>query len=306
MLFKHEQSSSIALLSSSMLTFKSRAFILPPSAFRLAVRDAMRQVFPVKAIILTLAALGFALGQTGCQRKGGQTADPSALPGGAASTSASGNTQVTVPEQADARGYFDQGTEFLKNNQDNEAAESFRRATEKDKDFAEAYLKLGLAYNALNRDEDAEKAYKSAVEAYEKRVRQDSKDARAHYEMGQAFYRLHKYEDAARAFKQATKLEPENADALYELGMSQNRLARYDEAVNAFKKAVELDPDNYRAVEALEKAEDDKKRLAAMVKHQEVALKKQQEAEKKKAEEEKANGNGNANTKASPTAKPSP
>jgi|GEM_PF-3876279 len=254
----------------------------------------------MRVMCAALAAVCLALCQPGCSRKGTQTSDPSGLPSGAAASDNSNQSQVSVPQQGEARGYFDQGNEFLKNNQDKEAAESFRRAVELDKDFAEAYLKLGLAYNALNQDEDAEKAYKSAVEAYEKRVRKDEKDARAHYEMGHAYYRLHKYEDAAKAFKQATKIDPLNGDAFYELGMAQNRLARYDEAVIAFKKSIELDPDNYRAVEALEKAEEDKKRLAAMVKHQEVALKKQQEAEKRKAE------NANANANSSPAAKPSP
>jgi len=259
----------------------------------------MKHLFRMRAGILILATACLAFGLAACKRNSGQVSDPSALPNGAAS---SANSQVSVPEQGDAQSYVAQGDEFLKNDQDAEAAESFRRAVEKDQEYAEGYLKLGLAYNALNKDEDAEKAYKSAVEAYEKRIRKDSKDARAFYEMGQAYYRMGKYEDASRALKQATKLEPENSDALYELGMAQSKLARYDEAVNSLGKAVELDPDNYRAVEALEKAQDGKKRLSEMVKHEEDALKKQAQKNKN----ENANGNSNANTNASPAPKSSP
>ena len=65
-------------------------------------------------------------------------------------------------------------------------------------------------------------------------------------------------------------------------------------AIGALKKAIELDPDNFRAVEALEKAEDGKKRIAEMVKHQAAELKKQKEK------------GANANANASPGAKPSP
>ncbi len=286
------------LLKMSGLRLNSMPLIFQPSSFSLDLCFSMKRTFRMRAIIVALAFACLALGSAGCARWRGQTTNSSALPDG--STSANANAQVSVPEQADAGGYFNQGKEFLKNNQDREAAESFRRAVEKDKDYAEAYLKLGLAYDALNRDEDADKAYKAAAEAYEKKVREDSKNFQAHFEMGQAYYRLGKYDDAARAFKQATKLEPENGDAQFELGMAHSKQARYDQAVGALKKAVELDPDNYRAVEALEKAEDGRKRLSEMVRHQEATLKKQQEAEKKKAEEENANAN------ASPAPKPSP
>src|SRR5690242_11297004 len=145
----------------------------------------MKPVCWMRAISLMLAVVCVALVFDGCKRQSGNASDSNA------SANASPTpTPVSVPEQPDAPSYLAQGDEQLKNDQDAEAAESFRRAVEKDKDFAEGYLHLGLAYDALNRDEDADKAYKSAIEAYEKRVRKDSKDARAHYEMGQAYYRL--------------------------------------------------------------------------------------------------------------------
>ena len=69
-------------------------------------------------------------------------------------------------------------------------------------------------------------------------------------------------------------------------------------------QAVELDPDNYRAVEALEKAQDGRKRLSEMVKQEEITLKKQ--AQKKKDENANANGNSNGNAGPGPAPKPSP
>jgi tetratricopeptide (TPR) repeat protein len=244
-----------------------------------------------KVIFASLAVLCFVLSETGCNRKRSDASDPSIKQGDATSNSQA-NARIDVPAQGDAQSYVNQGDQYLKNDQDKEALESFTRAIELDKDFAEGYLKLGLAYDALNKDEEADKAYKSAIEAFEKKIKSEPENGRAHYGLGQAYYRLGRYEDAARAFRQATRFEPENSDAHYELGMAHFKQARYDVAIGALKKAIELDPDNFRAVEALEKAEDGKNRIAEMVKHQAAELKKQKEKD--------------ANANASPGAKPSP
>ena len=242
-------------------------------------------------MIISIAALSIALGQASCARKDKNTSNNSA-PREVASPTPAIDARITVPAQGDAESYVNQGDEYLKSDQDKEALESFRRAVEIDKDFGVGYLKLGMAYNALNLDEEANKAYKAAIGAYEKKIKAEPKNARAHYEVGQAFYRLGKYEEAARAFSQATRFEPENGDMFFELGMSQYKMARYDAAVVALKKSITLDPDNYRAVEALEKAQDGQKRIAEMVKHQKDSMKKQ--------------NNGNENANASPVSKPSP
>lgn len=245
----------------------------------------------LKAITIFFVTVFIVLGQSSCGRKSKNSTDPNALPSGVSSKSAA-DSRIDVPVQGDAQGYVNQGDEYLKNDKDKEALESFRRAIELDKEFAEGYLKLGLAYDALNKDEEADKAYKSAVEAYEKKIKTEPENARAYFDMGQANYRLGRYEDATRAFKQATRIEPENGDAQFELGMSHFKLARYDAAAVALKKAIELDPDNFRAVEALERAEEGKKRISEMVKHQKGMLNKQK--------------NDNANANASPGAAPKP
>jgi superkiller protein 3 len=247
------------------------------------------------AIIIFITALGIVPGQTGCARKNKDISKNTA-PREVASPTPAIDARMDVPAQGDAQSYVNQGDEYLKSDQDKEALESFRRAVEIDKDLGVGYLKLGMAYNALNLDEEANKAYKSAIGAYEKKIKTEPKNARAHYEMGQAYYRLGKYEEAARAFSQATRFEPENGDMFFELGMSHYKMARYDAAVVALKKSITLDPDNYRAVEALEKAQDGQKRIAEMVKHQKDSMKKQ------------SNGNANAesNANASPVSKSSP
>lgn len=248
----------------------------------------MRKSTCFKTIMIFLAAISVVLGQAGCKRKRSEASDPSAKNGDASSNSAA-NSRIAVPAQGDAQSYVNQGDEFLKNDQDKEALESFRRAIELDKDFAEGYLKLGLAYDALNKDEEADKSYKAAIEAYEKKIKAEPENARAHYELGQAYYRLTRYDDAARSFRQATRIEPDNGDAHFELGMAQFKQARYDVAIVELKKAIELDPDNFRAVEALERAQDGQKRISEMVKHQADELKKQKEKD--------------ANANASPAAK---
>jgi len=249
----------------------------------------------IKGTTALLAALFVVFGHAGCKRKSSD-APETATKNGTTSSTPAVNPRIDVPVQGDAQSYVRQGDEYLKNDQDKEALESFRRAIELDKDFAEGYLKMGLAYDALDNEEDSNKAYKSAIGAYEKKIKAEPKNARAHYEIGQAYYRLGKYEEAARAFGQATRIEPENGDALYELGMAQYKLARYDAAIVALKKAIDKDPDNYRAVEALEKAQDGQKRIAEMVKHQRDTMKKQDNGNANA----EANGNSSPGTKASP------
>ena len=66
--------------------------------------------------------------------------------------------------------------------QDKEALESFTRAIELDKDFAEGYLKLGLAYDALIRIRSRQ-GLQIAIEAFEKKIKSDPENGRAHYRL---------------------------------------------------------------------------------------------------------------------------
>ncbi|PWT90930.1 MAG: hypothetical protein C5B55_08950 [Blastocatellia bacterium] len=186
---------------------------------------------------------------------------------------------------AQAKSLLEKGKQLYRSDQDSEAADAFRQALQLDPDLADAHFRLGLAYEALNKQEEADVEYKKAVESFKKYLEKNPDDAEAHYDFGQTYAALHQFSDATREYRQAIKLKKDDSDMYYDLGAALTKLAQYDEAVAAFSKSLELDPDNYRAADALDEAREGVKRIQVGRKHQEDLLKKQKEDELKKAGE---------------------
>src|SRR5215207_2676070 len=147
--------------------------------------------------VMLQSILASALLVSGCNRR---AADSNANAGNenanAAATPADGERAPSAPS-GDAQALYEQGFAAYKANRDEEAVEKLRRAVELAPDFAEAHYRLGLAYNATKRREEADEAF----------------------------------EDAVKAFEKVTKREPKNSDAYYFLGLSYEHLGKYDEAV---------------------------------------------------------------------------
>jgi tetratricopeptide (TPR) repeat protein len=192
----------------------------------------------------------------------------------------------SVADRSQARTFLDSGKELYRSDQDTKAAEAFQQAVKLDPDLAEAHFRLGLAYDALNKQQEAEGEYKKAVETYKKYLTENPKDAEGHYNLAQTYAGLHLYSEAVREYRQATKLKTDDADIYYDLGTALTKLAQYDEAASAFSKSLEIDPENYRAQDALDEAREGVKRIVAGKKHQEELLKKQKEDELKKGDGE--------------------
>src|SRR5215813_5793188 len=234
------------------------------------------------------------LASAGCRRN--KTVNPS-------TGSGSQVTTATDPEQArrQAQSLVDQGKELYRNDQDEQAVDLFKKAISQDPDNAEAHLRLGMSYAALEQKTEADDEYKKAIELFKKRIQADTRDGEAFFYLGEAQTFLHQDEEAARSYRQATRLKPEDEEAFYQLGMSETRLAHYPEATAAFQKALELDPNDYRASDALENAKEGTQRIKEGKKHAEEMLKKQQE---------NANANANLNSnsllKNSNTGRPTP
>ncbi len=243
-----------------------------------------------KALVVIIVLI---FAQTACFRR--QSSNQSG------SNSAGEVSGSTGSDRSAARIYLEQGREHYRNDDDTQAIEAFQQAIKIDPDLAEAYFRLGLTYDALGQEKEAEDAYKKAVEAYKKYLRDDnnSEDGEAHYNLGQTYAGLHLYGEAVREYRQAAKLKPDDAAIYYDLGQALMRLAQYDEAASAFSKSLELDPDNYRAEDALAEAREGVKRIRVGKKHQEDLLKKKKEEELKKPEE-----GGATPEKPSPTKKP--
>jgi len=246
-------------------------------------------ILPRTKFIACLVALGCVFSAGGCRR----------TPKANANANNSNQTATNDPEQAklQAQSLIKQGKELQDNYQDEQAAEVFKQAVNQDPNNAEAHLRLGMSYAALDKKDEAEAEYKKSIELFKKKNLADSKDGNAFFLLGEAHSFLHQDEDAVRAYKQATKLAPDDEETWYRLGMGEIRLAQYPEAISAFQKALELDPNDTRATDGLENAQEGSQRIKEGKKHAEDMLKKQQE---------NANANGNANTSSSSSAKPSP
>jgi tetratricopeptide (TPR) repeat protein len=187
----------------------------------------------------------------------------------------------------EAKSYLEQGKAFYRKDNDEKALEAFKQALNINPELAEAHFRIGLTYDALGKEQEAEDSYKKAIATYKKyfSIEENQKDAEAHYNLAQTYVGLHLYNEAVREYRQATKLKEDDADIYYDLGMALTRLAQYDEAVAAFEKSLEIDPENFRAEDGLNEAQEGVKRIRAGKKHQEELLKKHREEELKKQQE---------------------
>jgi tetratricopeptide (TPR) repeat protein len=265
----------------------------PPSRFLV-----MRMKLALIIVIFTLL-----VGQAACSRK---------KPVDTANVSA-GVTNPTDGDRSQARVYVEQGKQLYHDDADEKAAEAFQQALKLDPDLAEAHFRLGLAFDAVGKEQEAEDAYKKSIDKYKKYLEANGKDAEAHYNMGQAYAGLHLYSEAVREYRQATRLKDDDADIYYDLGTALTKLALYDEAASAFSKSLEIDPENYRAEDALEEARDDAKRIRSGKKHQLDLLKKEKAEDLKKGEEgtepqsssNSSQSKSNTNSKSNSSRKPS-
>ncbi|HET9801596.1 MAG TPA: tetratricopeptide repeat protein [Candidatus Acidoferrum sp.] len=113
-------------------------------------------------------------------------------------------------------------------------------APEKDQNLPLIYSRLGDAYEAAGRSDDAIAAYKSAIEL---------KPTAAYYmNLGGIQGRANKTDDATASFQKAAELDPTNAaQAWRNYGIILYRANKNVEAIEPLKKATELDPKNAQA-----------------------------------------------------------
>lgn len=244
-----------------------------------------------RSLIITLIVIFFlAIGQGACSRK---------KPVNVNANAAAEGSHTAEENRTQARAYLEESKQLYISDQDEKAVEVLQEAIKLDPDLAEAHFRLGLAYVAIGKDQEAEDAYKKAIEKYKKYFADNGKDdAESHYNMGQTYAGLHLYSEAVREYRQATRIKDDDADIYYDLGTALTRLAQYDEAAVAFSKSLEIDPENTRAEDALEEAREGIQRIKAGKKHQEDLLKKEKDDESKNAN---ANGNSPQSNSSTPS-----
>ena len=110
-------------------------------------------------------------------------------------------------------------------------------APEKDQNLPLIMSRLGDAYEAAGRADDAIAAYKSAIEL--------KPAANLYLNLGGIQGRTGKSEEAIASFQKAAELDPPNAaQAWRNAGIILSNAGKYKEAVEPLKKSTELDPKN--------------------------------------------------------------
>ncbi|HWZ98167.1 MAG TPA: tetratricopeptide repeat protein [Candidatus Dormibacteraeota bacterium] len=113
-------------------------------------------------------------------------------------------------------------------------------APEKDQNLPLIYSRLGDAYEASGRSDDAIAAYKSAIEI--------KPAANFYMNLGGVQGRAGKTEDATASFQKAAELDPANAaQAWRNYGIIMYKANKTQEAIEPLKKSTELDPKNAQA-----------------------------------------------------------
>src|SRR5437879_12798385 len=128
-----------------------------------------------RASLVFAAALFLALTAGACRKRANNSNANSNLPSGA------GNLEEA---RRNAQALVDQAKELYKNDEDDRAAQGLEQAVKLDPNNAEAHLRLGMAYAALERKPEAEDEYKKAIDLFKKKIQTDPKNGRSFFSLG--------------------------------------------------------------------------------------------------------------------------
>ncbi len=124
---------------------------------------------------LVCIALLSLFSSTGCRRN--RTANSNSQ-----TSSTVSNATDTEEAKRQAQSLVDQGKELYKNDQDEQAVEAFKQAITRDPNNAEAHLRLGMSYAALDKKPEADEEYKKSIELFKKITQSDQKSSRKHWQ----------------------------------------------------------------------------------------------------------------------------
>ena len=127
------------------------------------------------------------------------------------------------------------GTSHQRENNSNEAIETYNKAIEINPQFAEAWNNKGTALGNLGRFEEALIAYDKAIEI-------NPQFAEAWNSKGAALGNLGRFEEALIAFDKAIEINPQFVGAWINKGAALRNLGRFEEALIASEKAIEINP----------------------------------------------------------------
>ena len=118
------------------------------------------------------------------------------------------------------------------------ALESYKRVTELDPEYQQAYYQIGQIYEDKNKFEEAEKTYLTIVQ-------HGSKVPQVYQALAQLYGRNREQLNQAVSYAQkAIELSPESASYYNTLALIYFRLGDYLQAESAIKKALSLSPES--------------------------------------------------------------
>jgi tetratricopeptide (TPR) repeat protein len=120
-----------------------------------------------------------------------------------------------------------------------EAVAGFLDVLATDARYVKAHDNLGLSYDALGRDEEAEKSYQTAV-----RLNRESASPSPWppHNLGLLLTRLNRAAEAEPLFREALRHDAGFAPAHYQLGVTLEKTGRPEDAIAELQEAARLDP----------------------------------------------------------------
>lgn len=154
-------------------------------------------------------------------------------------------------QRASAERFYMQGLGFLSQDDCEKALPYFKKATDADPDYADAWAQTGFCNGILGHHAEALKASRQAI-----RLKPDSPES--YLNIGSAFAYLGQFKESVDAYRQALRLDADNPDTYFALGNVYGKMGRTEDEVQAYRQAIRLKPD---FIEAYEKLAQDYVRL---------------------------------------------
>lgn len=137
--------------------------------------------------------------------------------------------------QLDAKRLFCEGRALIVDRNPARAIDMLRRATSLDPKAAYSYNALGLAYEALNQDEEAIRAFQTATQLAPSWTL-------PHLHLGMQYQRRRKMDAAEREFRLAVELSPQQAFVRESLVVYYRIRGRYPEAEKEVRQIIDRNP----------------------------------------------------------------
>ncbi len=132
------------------------------------------------------------------------------------------------------------------------AIQMFKKAIQKDENYAFAYAGLADGYSQLYMFFDRNNEnLEQALVASQKALELDPELAEAHSSRGLALAQNNQFEEAVKEFESAIQLNPKFFEAYYQYGRTCRAHGKHDQAAKLFEKASQVRPEDYEAAHCL-------------------------------------------------------